>query len=78
MRTKLFKFHITDFEEVYTVIDDENKRLHISSVNYSYSVTLDLTRDLKVEIEQQTKLGNQNFNNRVRKALFKIIEELKN
>lgn len=77
MRAKIFKFPITDFEEVYTVIDEENKRLHISSVNYSYSITLDVTKDLKMEIEQQTKWGEQTFNKRVRQVLGKIIEELK-
>ncbi|WP_338782462.1 hypothetical protein [Metabacillus sp. FJAT-52054] len=77
MKAKLFKFPVTDFEEVYTVIDEENKRLHISSVNYSYSITLDLTKDLNIQIEQQTKWGERNFNKRVQQILFEILEELR-
>lgn len=77
MKAKLFKFFITDFEEVYTVIDEENKRLHISPVNYSFNITLDLSKDLSVQIDQKTKWGEQTFNNRVRQVLKNIIEELK-
>lgn len=77
MKAKLFKFFITDFEEVYTVIDEENKRLHVSSVNYNYNVTLDLTKNLNEQIDEKTKWGEQFFNERVRKVLLKIVEELK-
>jgi Cdc6-like AAA superfamily ATPase len=77
MRAELFKFLITDFEEVYVIIDEENNRFHISSVNYHYNISLDLTRDLNVQIDQQTKYGEQSFNKRVRQVLKKIIEELK-
>ncbi|MEK5394119.1 hypothetical protein NSQ59_27845 [Margalitia sp. FSL K6-0131] len=76
MKAKLLKFPITDFEEVYAVIDDENQRLHISPVNYSYIITLDLTRDLNEEIVLNTQYGETNFNNRVRKVVGKIIKEL--
>lgn len=77
MNAKLFEFAITDFEEVYAIIDDEKQRLHISPVNYSFNITLDLTRDLSVEIEQRTKYGEKNFNEKVRQVAEKIIQELK-
>lgn len=76
MYANLFEFPITDFEEVYVVIDNKKQRLHISPVNYSYSITLDLTRDLKEQVNKQTQWGNMNFNNRVRKVTKKIIENL--
>lgn len=76
MKAKLFEFAITDFEEVYVVIDDEKQRLHISPVNYSFNITLDLTRDLSVEIEQRTKYGEKNFNEKVQRVVEKIINEL--
>jgi hypothetical protein len=53
MEAKLSEFHITDFEEVYAIIDKEKQRLHISSVYYSYNITLDLKRDLNEEIEME-------------------------
>ncbi|MFY0521048.1 hypothetical protein ACOMCU_24965 [Lysinibacillus sp. UGB7] len=77
MRAKLFEFRITDFEEVYAVIDDEKQRIHISSVHYQYSITLDLTSNLIVQLEQQTKYGELNFNETVRQVVRKIIDELK-
>lgn len=76
MEAKLFEFAITDFEEVYAVIDDEKQRLHISPVNYSFNITLDLTRDLNDQIEQQTKYGEKNFNEKVRQVAEEIIQEL--
>lgn len=76
MEAALFEFPITDFEEVYTVIDKENMRLHISSVNYHYNITLDLTADLHMQLEQQTKWGEVGFNNKVKQVVEKIIEEL--
>lgn len=76
MKAILFKFVITDFEEVYTVIDNENQRLHISPVNYSYSITFDLTKNLNEQIIKNTKYGERNFNNRVRQVVEKIIKEL--
>lgn len=77
MRAKLFKFYITDFEEVYVVIDDDNQRLHISPLNYSYNITLDLTKDLNEEVEKQTKYGELSFNGKVQKVANEIIKELK-
>lgn len=76
MEAKLFEFRITDFEEVYTVIDDKRQRLHISTVNYSFSITLDLTWDLSEQLEQQTKYGEINFNKRVRQVVEKVIKDL--
>lgn len=73
----LFESNITDFEEVYAVIDNKEQRLHISPVNYSYSITLDLTRDLKEQINKQTQWGDTILNNRVRKVTEKIIENLR-
>jgi predicted Zn-ribbon and HTH transcriptional regulator len=36
MEARFFKFpNITNFEEVYIVIDKEKKRLHMSPVNYT-------------------------------------------
>ena len=77
MKARLFKFDITDFEEVYVVIDDENRRLHISPVNYRFNTTLDLTRDLSEQIEQQTKYGEKHFNEKVQQVVKEIIQELK-
>jgi len=77
MHVRLFKFPVTNLEEIYAVVDKENTRLHISSVHYSYSLTLDLTKDLKEEIKEWTKWGEQSFNAEVRKALYQIIKELK-
>ncbi|MCM3111656.1 hypothetical protein [Lederbergia lenta] len=77
MKVKLFEFFITDFEEVYTVIDDENKRLHISPINYSFNITLDLTKDLTLQIEQQTRYGEMGFNKKVRQVAEEIIKDLK-
>lgn len=77
MEAMFFKFPIiTDFEEVYVVIDNKKKRLHMSPVNYSYSITLNLDKCLNEQIEQYTKYGESNFNNRVRKVLKGIVEEL--
>lgn len=76
MIAKLFEFDITDFEEVYAIIDEEKQRLHISPVNYSFNITLDLTRDLSGEIEQRTKYGEKNFNEKVQQVAEKIIKEL--
>jgi hypothetical protein len=77
MEVKLFKFSITDFEEVYTVIDNDNQRLHISSVNYNYNITLDLTRELNEQVKQQTKYGEKSFNEKVLQVIEKILKELK-
>ena len=76
MEVKLFEFFVTDFEEVYTIIDSEKQRLHISPLNYSFNITLDLTKDLNEEILQHTQFGEVNFNIKVRKVCKKIIEEL--
>ncbi|MEK5393984.1 hypothetical protein NSQ59_27170 [Margalitia sp. FSL K6-0131] len=76
MKAKLFEFLITDFEEVYAVIDNEKQRLHISPVNYSYNITLDITRDLNEQIVQNTEYGEMGFNKRVRQVVGKIIKEL--
>ena len=78
MKAHLFKFDITDFEEVYAVIDEENKRLHASPINYSYNITLDLSlsRDLHEQLERRTQWGEMNFNKKVRKVVGKIIEEI--
>jgi hypothetical protein len=76
MKAKLFNFFITDFEEVYTIIDDYNQRLHISSVNYNYNITLDLTRDLNEQVKQQTKYGEKSFNEKVLQVVEKIIKEM--
>lgn len=76
MKAKLFEFLITDFEEVYAVIDNEKRRLHISPVNYSYNITLDITRDLNEQIVQNTEYGEMGFNKRVRQVVGKIIKEL--
>jgi hypothetical protein len=77
MEAKLFEFPITDFEEVYTVIDDTKQRLHISPVNYSFNITLDLNRDLGDQLEQHTKYGERSFNEKVVQVIEKIIKELK-
>ncbi|MCB5237186.1 MULTISPECIES: hypothetical protein [Niallia] len=77
MEARFFKFpNITNFEEVYIVIDKEKKRLHMSPVNYSYSITLNLDKFLNEQIEQYTKYGESNFNIRVRKVLKEIVKEL--
>lgn len=76
MKAKLFEFHITDFDEVYAIIDNDKERLHISPVNYNFNITLDLTRDLKEQIVQSTNLGEMGFNKRIRQVAEKIIEEL--
>ncbi|WP_079524924.1 MULTISPECIES: hypothetical protein [Halobacillus] len=77
MKAKLFEFFITDFEEVYAVMDDENQRLHISAVNFNYNITLDLTGELNEQIEQQTKYGEISFNKKIVQVVEKIIKELK-
>lgn len=76
MNTQLFVFPITDFEEVYSIIDNDKQRLHISPVNYSFNITLDLTRDLSEQIEQNTKFGEINFNKRLLQAVEKIVQEV--
>ncbi len=76
MQAKFFEFHITDFEEVYVVIDNERQRLHISPVNYSFNITLDLTKNLKEEIALNTKFGEMSFNETVRRVAKKVIEKL--
>lgn len=75
MKVKRYDFPITDFEEVYAVIDESKQRLHLSSVNYSFSITLDLSKDLNTEIEQSTKWGEVSFNQKVRKVITKIIND---
>lgn len=77
MNTRLFVLPITDFEEVYAIIDNENHRLHISPVNYSFNITLDLTRDLNDQMIQITKFGeNDDFNKKVRQVVKDIIVNL--
>ena len=77
MEAMFFEFPgITDFEEVYIVIDNEKKRLHMSPVNYSFSISLNLDKCLNEQIEQYTKYGESNFNNRVRNVLKEVINEL--
>lgn len=76
MKAKLFQFSITDFEEVYAIIDNEKQRLQISSVNYSFSTTLDLASDLNEQITQKTKYGDQEFNQKVRQILTGIIQKM--
>lgn len=77
MKAHLFTFDITDFEEVYAVLDDENKRLHISPLNYKYNITLNLNGDdLFEQLERRTKWEEGYFGERARKVARKIIEEL--
>jgi len=76
VKAKLFQFSITDFEEVYAIIDNEKQRLQISSVNYSFSTTLDLASDLNEQITQKTKYGDQEFNQKVRQILTGIIQKM--
>lgn len=76
IKARLFEFDETDFEEVYTIIDEGKQRLHISIVNYNYNVTLDLTGNLKEQLEKRTDFGDVHFNETVRKLFGKIIEEL--
>lgn len=77
MKAKLYEFPITDFEEVYAVIDSDKKRLHISPVNYSFNITLDLTRDLESELIQNTKYLEKNFNAKAHQVAKEIVEDLK-
>lgn len=76
MQARLFKTEHTDFEEVYVFIDTENERLHVSPVNYQYNITLDLHKDLHMQLENQTKWGDTGFNKKVRKVVKEIIHEL--
>lgn len=76
MRTHLFEFDITNFEQVYAIIDDKNKRLHISVVDFHYTITLNLELDLMGQLMQQTTFGEKNFNSTVRNVIKSIIEEL--
>lgn len=76
MKAKLFQFPITDFEEVYAIIDNEKQRLQISSVNYSFSTTLDLANDLNEQITQKTKYGDQEFNQKVYQILTDVIQKM--
>lgn len=76
MKAKLFEFPITDFDEVYAIIDNDKQRLHISPVNYSFNFTLDLTRDLNEQIVQNTNFGEMGLNKRIRQVAERIIEEL--
>lgn len=76
MEVHLFKFLVTDFEEVYAVIDKQNNRLHISPLNYSFNITLSLKGDLHEQLRQNTEWGERSFNAKVRKIVKKIIEEL--
>ena len=75
MKVKYFEFDVTDFEEVYVIIDDEKNRIHISSVNYQYNITLDLN-NLYEDFKNQTRYGEKNFIEKVRGVCKKIIEEL--
>lgn len=77
MKPKLFQISITDFEEVYSIIDNEKQRLHVSAVNYSFSTTLDLARDLDEQITQITKDGDQEFNKKIHQVLTHIIQAIK-
>lgn len=76
MEVHLFKFHITNFEEVYAVLDVENNRLHISPLNYSFNLTLSLNGDLHEQLAQNTQWGEMSFNANVRKVAKRIIDEL--
>lgn len=73
---RLFEFDVTDFEEVYAIIDEEKKRLHLSIVNYSYNMTLDLTGDLMNQLKEWTRHGDTQFNETVRKVFGDIIGDL--
>lgn len=76
MEAKLFKFPITDFEEVYVITDSINNRLHITAVNYSFNITLDLTKDLNEEVYRKTKWLENSISEKVCKVVEKINEEL--
>lgn len=76
MKVHLFEFDITNFEQVYAIVDDKNKRLHISIVNFHYTLTLNLEHDLINQLMQQTTIGERNFNSDVRTVVKSIIEEL--
>lgn len=76
MEVKLFKFSVEDFEEVYAITDNENKRLHISSVFYNYNITLDLTKDLNTQVKKWIQWEELNFRNKVRKVIDRIIFDL--
>lgn len=76
MEAKLFKFADRDFKEVYTVIDKENKRLHISSVNYNYNITLSLTADLDWQLKAITKYEEVHLADKVKYVVNEIITEL--
>lgn len=76
MEAKLFEFADRDFKEVYTVIDKENKRLHISSVNYNYNITLTLTADLDWQLNELTKYEEAHLAAKVKYVVNEIITEL--
>lgn len=76
IKTHLFTFDIADFEEVYAVIDEENKRLHISPLFYSFNMTLNLSEDLHEELERRTQWLERRFASTVQKVVREIIEEL--
>ena len=79
IEARLFKFPITDFEEVYVIVDKENNRLHISSFNYEYNLTLKLSNlenDLDEEINRNIHRQELNFGDKVRRITKEIITEL--
>lgn len=77
MKAKLFEFAITGFEEVYAIIDNENQRLHVSSVNRSFSTTLELAEDMNAQMNQKTAYEDENLNQKVTQVLTEIIELMK-
>lgn len=74
MKAKLLKFDITGLEEVYTNIDNDHQRLHVSPVNHSFSTTLAFAEDMNEQINQRTIYEDEDLNQKVNQVLTEIIE----
>lgn len=74
MKANLFEFDITGFEEVYAIIDNDNQRLHVSSVNRSFSITLAFAEDMNEQIKQKMTYEDEDLNQKVNQVLTEIIE----
>lgn len=73
MKAKLFEFDVAGFEEVYAIIDNDHQRLHISSVNRSFSTTLAFAEDMNEQIHQKTTYDDEDLNQKINQVLTEII-----
>ena len=75
--TKNYSFPYAEFQDVYVIIDYKKSILLFATVDFKYSLPLDLERDLIEQLYEYTKFGDVNLNQTFRTAFETIINDLK-